>query len=306
MISRGSQQMRLAPSASLAPRFDSVRLIVSDVDDTLAPPFRDISATLAHALRRLVGNGTILFLVSGQSIENIERRVIRAFPRPSRRNILVGHCHGAEVFGYDSSGWRVIPPLFSMRESAAMEGVFGKVLTLVTGVLSDHGIAASSPGTLLEDRGVQVTVDFPVLGVSPADQRAVLITALNDRLAEAGLPVEARMAGHLGIDIMAHGVDKSLPLSRLLDDAGNSYRLTMPDGQVTGDWDGIEVWGDQFWPPDLDADLRMLAALPPGIRAINFGTAVSFRTGAGAKPAGLRTARVPGPAGVLDYLVRDE
>lgn len=305
MISRGSQQVRLAPSASLAPRFDSVRLIVSDVDDTLAPPFRDISATLAHALTRLVGNGTILFLVSGQSIENIERRVVRAFPRPLRRNILVGHCHGAEVFGYDSAGWRVIPPLFSMRESAAMEGGFGKVLTLVTGVLSDHGIAASSPGTLLEDRGVQVTVDFPVLGVSPADPRAVLITALNDRLAEAGLPVEARMAGHLGIDIMARGVDKSLPLSRLLD-AGNSYRLTMPEGQVTGDWDGIEVWGDQFSPPDLDADLRMLAALPPGVRAINFGTAVSFRTGAGGKPAGLRTARVPGAAGVLDYLVRDE
>ena len=161
MISRGSQQVRLAPSASLAPRFDSVRLIVSDVDDTLAPPFRDISATLAHALTRLVGNGTILFLVSGQSIENIER-------------------------------------------------------------------------------------------------------------------------------------------------AGNSYRLTMLEGQVTGDWDGIEVWGDQFSPLDLDADLRMLAALPPGVRAINFGTAVSFRTGAGGKPAGLRIARVPGPAGVLDYLVRDQ
>jgi len=113
---------------------------------------------------------------------------------------------GAEVFGYDSAGWRVIPPLFSMRESATMKGVFGKVLTLVTGVLTDHGIAASSPGTLLEDRGAQVTVDFPVLGVSPHDQRAVL----------------------------------------------------------------------------------------------------SFRAGAGAKPAGLRIARVPGPAGVLDYLVRDE
>jgi hypothetical protein len=301
MISRGSQ----GRSASLAPRFDSVWLIVSDVDDTLAPPFRAISATLARALTRLVGNGTILFLVSGQSIENIERRVVHAFPRRLRRNILVGHCHGAEVFGYDSAGSRVIPPLFSIRESAAMEGVFGRVLTLVTGVLSRHGIAVSSRETLLEDRGVQVTVDFPVPGVSPADQRAVLITALNDRLAETALPVEARMAGRLGIDIMARGVDKSLPLSRLLD-AGNSYRLTMPEGQVTGDRGGIEVWGDQFSPPDLDADLHMLAALPPGVRAVNFGTAVRSRTGADAKPAGLRIARVSGPAGVLDYLVRDE
>jgi hypothetical protein len=305
MISRGSQQVRPAPSALLAPRFDSVKLIVSDVDDTLASPFRDVSATLAHALTRLLGDGTILFLVSGQSIESIERRVVRAFPRLLRRNILVGHCHGAEVFGYDSAGWRVIPALFSIRESAAMEGVFGQVLTLVTSVLSEHGLAASSPGILLEDRGVQVTVDFPVLGVSPADPRAVLIAALNDRLAETGLPVEARMAGHLGIDIMARGVDKSLALSRLLD-PGNSYRLTMPEGRVTGDWDGIEVWGDQFSPPDFDADLRMLAALPPGVRAINFGTAVSFRAGAGAEPGGLRTARIPGPAGVLDYLARGE
>ena len=128
----------------LAPRFDSVTLVVSDVDDTLALPFRDISASLAHALTRLVGNGTILFLVSGQGIGNIERRVVRAFPRLLRRRILVGHCHGAEVFGYDHAGRRVIRPLFSVREGAAMEGVFRKAATIVTGVLNDHGIAASS------------------------------------------------------------------------------------------------------------------------------------------------------------------
>jgi hypothetical protein len=94
----------LGTAVPLAPRFGSVTLVVSDVDDTLAPPFHDISASLAQALTRLVGNGTILFLVSGQGIGNIERRVVRAFPRPLRRRILVGHCHGAEVFGYDRAG----------------------------------------------------------------------------------------------------------------------------------------------------------------------------------------------------------
>lgn len=290
----------LGPALPLAPRFDAVTLVISDVDDTLAPPFRDISPSLARALTRLVGNGTALFLVSGQGIENIERRVIRAFPRPLRRRILVGHCHGAEVFGYDHEGRRVIRPLFSVRESAAMEGVFRKVLTIVTGVLNEHGIAASSPGILLDDRGVQVTVDFLVHPA--AGRRAELVTTLNDRLTEAGLPVEARLAGHLGIDIVVRGVDKSLALSRLLTPlspgGGTSYRLTMPGGLVAGDWDGIEVWGDQFSPPGLDADLRMLAALPRGIRAVNFGPAVGL--------PGLRTARAPGPAGVLDYLARGE
>jgi hypothetical protein len=290
----------LGSAVPLAPRFDSVTLVVSDVDDTLAPPFRDISASLAHALTRLVGKGTNLFLVSGQGIGNIERRVVRAFPRPLRRRILVGHCHGAEVFGYDRAGRRVVTPLFSVRESAAMEGVCRKVATIVTNVLTDHGIAASSPGILLEDRGVQVTVDFP--GHPAADRREELVTTLNDRLREARLSVEARRAGHLGIDIVARGVDKSLALSRLLTPlsprGGTTYRLTMPDGQVTGDWDGIEVWGDQFSPPDLDADLRMLAALPPGVRAVNFGPAAGL--------PGIRTARAPGPAGVLDYLARSE
>jgi hypothetical protein len=277
-----------------------VTLVVSDVDDTLAPPFRDISASLARALTCLVASGTILFLVSGQGIGNIERRVVRAFPRPLRRRILVGHCHGAEVFGYDRAGHRVIAPLFSVRDSAAMEGVFRKVLTIVTGVLSDHGIAASAPGILLDDRGVQVTVDFP--GHPAAARRGELVTTLHGRLAEAGLPVEARPAGHFGIDVVARGVDKSLALSRLLTPlplrGGAAYRLTMPDGHVAGDWDGVEVWGDQFSPPDLDADLRMLAALPPGVRAVNFGPAASL--------PGLRTARAPGPAGVLDYLARSE
>ncbi len=290
----------LRAAVPLARRFDSVTLVVSDVDDTLAPPFRDISASLAHALTRLVGKGTILFLVSGQSIGNIERRVVRAFPRPLRRRILVGHCHGAEVFGYDRTGRRVTAPLFSVRDGAAMEGAFGKALTIVTSVLNDHGIAASSPGILLEDRGVQVTVDFP--GHPAAGRREELVTALNERLAEAGLSVEARPAGHLGIDIMTRGVDKSLALRRLLTPVssrgGQAYRLTTPDGQVAGVWDGIEVWGDQFSPPDLDADLRMLAALPPGVRAVNFGPPASL--------PGIRTARSPGPAGVLDYLARSE
>jgi len=154
-----------------------------------------------------------------------------------------------------------------------------------------------APASCSTIAGCRVTVDFS--GIRRADRRGELVTTLNDRLAEAGLSVEARPAGHLGIDIVARGVDKSLALSRLLTPlsprGGTTYRLTMPDGQVAGDWDGIEVWGDQFSPPTSTPICALLAALPPGVRSRQLRT--SGRPSrpphrADARPR--RSARLPG------------
>lgn len=310
MVSRSPGQV--APAS----RFSALTLLISDVDDTLAPPFRPIQRPLARAMARMIMDGTLLFLVSGQSIANIERRVVHAFPPALRRQILVGHCHGAEVFGYGPEGRRITSPLFSVRESAAVAGLFRDVPSVVAGVLRDHGIrvcavmpgevphlaARNGHGAIFDNRGVQVAVDFPWLGcprAQAADPRPALVACLNDRLAEAGMPAQARLAGPLGIDVVADGVDKSLALSRLLS-TGDSYHLATPYGDAVGDCGGIEVWGDQFSPPAFAADLRMLSALPPGVRAVNFGTTAS------PGQVAVHAARTAGPAGVRDYLAGND
>src|ERR1044071_2207589 len=90
------------------------RVIISDVDDTIAPVFQPAAPDMIAALQRLLADGILLLLISGQSLGNIFHRVLRPLDPSLRRRMLVAHCNGAEVFDFDAQGRPGAGPLYAV------------------------------------------------------------------------------------------------------------------------------------------------------------------------------------------------
>ncbi len=100
---------------------DQVRLIISDVDDTLAETYVPASFELIHELTELLSEGKALFLISGQGITNIKNRIINLIEKKYRNQIIVGICSGAEVWGFSKDGELLKRPFYSVYEEKVSE-----------------------------------------------------------------------------------------------------------------------------------------------------------------------------------------
>src|ERR1700682_4302679 len=83
-----------------------LRLILSDVDETVADLYRPAESGMLAALTRLLDQGIVLVLITGQSVTNVEQRVVMNLPAQLRQRIAVGACSGAELWGYSTMGER--------------------------------------------------------------------------------------------------------------------------------------------------------------------------------------------------------
>ena len=96
---------------------DQLRMVLSDVDETVADLYRPAEPRMLTALSRLLEHGIALVLITGQSVENVEARVVMRLPARLRRQIAVGACSGAELWGYSANGGRNERPFYT-AESA--------------------------------------------------------------------------------------------------------------------------------------------------------------------------------------------
>ncbi len=83
-----------------------LRLVLSDVDETMADLYRPAEPGMLDALTRLLDQGIVMILITGQSVDNVEQRVVMALPARLRQRIAVGGCSGAELWGYSATGER--------------------------------------------------------------------------------------------------------------------------------------------------------------------------------------------------------
>jgi hydroxymethylpyrimidine pyrophosphatase-like HAD family hydrolase len=83
-----------------------LRLALSDVDETIADLYCPAESGMLEALARLLDEGIFLVLITGQSVKNVEQRVIMGLPARLRQRIAVGACSGAELWGYSTKGER--------------------------------------------------------------------------------------------------------------------------------------------------------------------------------------------------------
>jgi hypothetical protein len=291
---------------------DQVRLIISDVDDTVAPLYERASSMLVSELSRLLSDGRVLFFISGQSVDGIEARVINQIPGNLRKRVLVGHCSGAEVWGYDPHGSRLGRPYYSLYRECISESQQQRWREVTAQLLDEFSLRAhrampipqfavtigSHPQDIMvDDRGPQITFelvngcDVPVeemkqLGIQNAegvrDLRIPISQRAEELFEENELPITPRLAGVFAIDFALRDVSKATAVKFVLQQKGLLSGLGLSPEELKNS-KLIEVWGDKFSVRRGGTDRHILEPLDPQVRAITFRQEDPFELPAGRK-----------------------
>jgi len=274
-----------------------LRLALSDVDETVADLYCPAESGMLDALTRLLDQGISLVLITGQSVENVEQRVIMGLPMRLRQRIAVGACSGAELWGYSTKGERNATAFYA-ADSALTAEQRRAWRTVTQQLITEFRLTPFPPmpiadfrlqhgeepwHVLLDDRGPQITLEFPnayALSDAACEQMhrrlgssfegqdlriPVLHRAL--RLLQAhAVPVTPRIAGMFALDLAIAGVDKARAVEEALTPNVLRGLGLGPDMLSTGE---IEVWGDRF--SELSGtDWLMCKPIDRRVRAVSF------------------------------------
>jgi hypothetical protein len=278
---------------------DQVRIIISDVDDTVAPLYEPASSELACELSRLLSEGKVLFFISGQSADGIESRVINQIPGNLRKGVLVGHCSGAEVWGYDARGSRLGQPYFSLYRECLSESQQQRWRQVTAQLLDEFSLRAHPVmpipefaktigphprDIMVDDRGPQITFEL-VNGCDLPSEEMERLTIRNasgvrdlripvaqraeELFEDTELPITPRLAGVFAIDFAVKGVSKATAVKFVLHQKGLLSGLGLSPEELKNS-KLIEVWGDKFSVLRGGTDRHILEPLDPQVRAITF------------------------------------
>jgi len=274
-----------------------LRLVLSDVDETVADLYRPADPRMVTALSRLLEQGIALVLITGQSIANVESRVVMRLPAPLRLQIAVGACSGAELWGYSPRGDRNERPCYTADGGLTHEQTTAW-RAVIQQLIREFQLLPAAPApvaefrklfgevpwrVMLEDRGPQITLEFP----NAYELSASALKQLHDHLGFAfegqdlrvpvaqrarqlleahAIPVTARMAGMFALDFAIAGIDKSRAVEQALAPAvlGRlGLGTTIPRPKE------IEIWGDRF-SGSAGTDWLMCKPIDRSVRAISF------------------------------------
>jgi hypothetical protein len=276
---------------------DHLRLVLSDVDETIADLYRPAEKRMLTALSRLLEQKIALVLITGQSIANVEQRVVMGLPAPLRGQIAVGACSGTELWGYSATGRRDERPFYT-AETALTEQQKADWRAVVAQLVSEFRLMPVAPcpiaefkrqfgdeprRVMLDDRGPQITLEFPNacqlsaaaskqvcdrLGIAfEGDDLRVPVAQRAKQLLEAhAIPVTARLAGMFALDFAIAGFDKSRAVEEAL---GPAVLGRLGLGTTIPSPDEIEIWGDRF-SAHAGTDWLMCQPVDRRIRAISF------------------------------------
>jgi hypothetical protein len=279
----------------------NLKLIVSDVDETIADLYVPADPAMIAELERLLAEGKALFLISGQSVRSIAWRITDHIKPELRRRILVGHCSGAEVWGFRDDGNLREQPFYSLYESAMTEDARGSWREAIQEIIAEFRLQtfptmpipefeAKSGGNplaiMIEDRGPQIT--FEVVNgydLSPEqaqqlqievplthghyDLRIPILERAEAILSGRGLPITPRLAGVFAIDFAVKGVSKTTAVRYVIEHEDILSSLGMNRSDLD-DPSHIEVWGDKFSVVRGGTDRHISEALPKEVRSITF------------------------------------
>jgi hypothetical protein len=274
-----------------------LRLALSDVDETVADLYRPAESNMLDALTQLLDDGISLVLITGQSVENVEQRVVMGLPAQLRRRIAVGACSGAELWGYSTTGERnatafyTADSLLTAEQREAWRRVTQQLITEFRLIpfppmpISDFRLQHGEEPwhVLLDDRGPQITLEFPNayelsgeaceqlhrrLGSSfeGQDLRIPVLQRAQHLLEAHAVPVTPRIAGMFALDLAIAGVDKARAVKEALAPSVLHHLGLGPNMLRAGE---IEVWGDRF-SQNSGTDWLMCEPIDRGVRALSF------------------------------------
>jgi hydroxymethylpyrimidine pyrophosphatase-like HAD family hydrolase len=280
---------------------NQVKLIISDVDETIADNYTPATPEMIKELSSVLEEGKALFLVTGASITRMRSRIIDALPAHLRKQIICAHCSGAEIWGFNTDGTQKKEPFFSLYDSSVSDEQKKIWRNKVEQLLQEFQLklyppvpimefkkrAGNNPlAIMMEDRGPQITFELPnafELNPDQANSLAIKIPETHGNydlripileraevlFTETNLPITPRLAGIWAIDFAIKGINKTTAVKHLLDDEEilKWIGLTKQDLQNP---QSLEIWGDRFSSIRGGTDRHLCEALPKEVRAIDF------------------------------------
>lgn len=255
------------------------KLIISDVDETIADNYAPAEPKMIQELTRLLENDIALFLVSGAGLNRIQTRITDFIPQSLRKHILIAHCSGAEIWGFAENGELKNKPFYSMYEGVFSDEQKVQWRDIVKQLINEFKLTTYDPMTelefkqktnndphsvILEDRGPQITFEC----INNPELRIPLVKRAEELLTQAVLPVTPRLGGMWALDLAVQGANKTAAVMFALSDSATLPSIGL-DLAIIADPTRIEIWGDRF-AKNQGTDWLICEALSKSVRAIDF------------------------------------
>jgi hydroxymethylpyrimidine pyrophosphatase-like HAD family hydrolase len=280
---------------------DQIRIALSDVDETIADVYTPADPKMIEELSSFLEQGRKLFMVTGGSMARVERDITSKIDASLRRDILVSHCSGSEVWGFTKTGDRREKPFYSAYEDAFTDDMKKRWRDVVAQLVEEFSlrphpaqpkvifweeVGRDPLDIMLDDRGPQITMEV-VNGIDLTEAQLAqlnydvplthgkrdLRTAIQNRatklLEEAKVPITPHFGGNFALDFAVEGVSKTTSIQAVLSmpEVLSTIGLRPSDVQNPAE---MEVWGDKFSQLHGGTDRYMSEALPPEVRSIDF------------------------------------
>ena len=206
------------------------RLVIFDLDGTLAASKAALDAEMADLLTRLIETVRVA-VISGGAWPQFQHQVLTHLPADGRlRQLSLLPTCGTKFYRYDKT-WEL---LYSEDFTPAERD---KIIAALNQALDQSGLRASTHwGDLIEDRGSQITLS--ALGqAAPLDQKVTWDPDFKKRQKIAALltplipEVSIQLGGTTSIDITRPGIDKAYGITKLRDTLG----IPLSDMMFVGD-----------------------------------------------------------------------
>ena len=280
---------------------ESIRLALSDVDETIAEVYTPAEPEMIAELTQFLQEGRKLFMVTGGSLGRVQFGITDLLPAELRREILVSHCSGAEVWGFTQDGDLREKPFYSIYEDTFGDEMKKSWRVVVDQLVNEFGLRPhpvqpkvdfwKSVGRdpldiMVDDRGPQITLEivngiditgddldripYPIaLTRGKYDLRITLMERANELLLASNVPISPRLGGNFALDLAIEGVSKTTSIHEVLSNADilSTIGLSIDDVQNPVE---LEIWGDKFSIVNGGTDRHMSQAVSPAVRSIDF------------------------------------
>ncbi len=314
----------------------SLKLVLADVDETIADVYTDATPEMIDELNAFIEEGRVLFLVSGGGLQSIRERIIDKLQPEKRHRVLIAHCSGAEVWGFEKGGeiksmpyYGVYDEQFTTEAKVAWRGIINQIIekfhlkTYPTQPKPEfiNNSNADPLAVMLADRGPQITLEFTnstnltmeqkiaiekTVGIAiPSnhgtyDLRYPVMDLAIKLYEQANLPVSPHFGGMFALDSIINGVDKTRAVKHVLEDEHILHELGLDKNALDHSTE-LEIWGDKFSQKKGGPDFQMCLAVSPHVRALDFRVEAATEI-----PAGYNIQIWDGKnhlhAGLLEYL----
>lgn len=280
---------------------NSLKLALADVDETIAEVYTPAEPEMINELTSFLQEGRKLFMVTGGSLKRVRAGITDLLPAELRKDVLVSHCSGAEVWGFLENGELQERPFYSVYEETFDDAMKKSWRQAVAQLVQEFqlrphpaqpkvefwaSIGRDPLDIMLDDRGPQITLEvvngidltgdelerlpYPVpLTRGKYDLRIAIMDRAKELFAANNVPVSPRLGGNFALDLAVEGVSKTTSIQKILSDNEVLATIGLTPDDINNPQE-LEVWGDKFSVLNGGTDRHMSEAVSPDVRSIDF------------------------------------